>query len=225
MYYDYTMILLIPGLIIAMWAQIKVQSTFAKYSKVAASRGYVGAQVARGLLDNNGLQNIKVEPVRGSLTDNYDPRSKVLHLSETVYNKGSLAALAVAAHETGHAIQDSEGYAPLRLRASLAPAAQIGSYASWIFLILGLLLGFLGLIRFGIILFCVVVLFQIVTLPVEFNASRRALAALSSEGYLAETELDGASKVLKAAALTYVAAALMAFLQLLRLVVLASGRR
>jgi Zn-dependent membrane protease YugP len=225
MYYDYTYGLIIIGLIIAGWAQIRVSSAYKKYSRVASSRGIPGWQVARQILDRNGLEDIQIQEVAGNLTDHYDPRRRVLRLSKGVYSNSSVAALGIAAHEVGHAVQHKEGYMPLRLRTLLVPLAQIGSYASWILIIIGLFAGFLGLIQLGIILFSGVVLFQLVTLPVEYNASKRALAMLSDGGFLAFEEMGQTKKVLSAAAMTYVAAVLVSVLQLLRLVLLFGRRR
>ena len=219
-YYDWTMILLLPGIIITLIAQMKINSTYQKFSKVASRGGVPAWQVARRLLDANGLHEVSVQRVAGNLTDHYDPRDKVFRLSESVYDSTSVAALGVACHECGHAIQDSEAYGPLRFRSFMVPVANLGARGSWILIILGMLMGMMGLVQIGIILFSAVVVFQLVTLPVEFNASNRALAALDSGGYLTETEMPMARKVLSAAALTYVAAALTSILQLLRLLLI-----
>ena len=219
-FYDWTLIILIPGVILALWAQSRVSHNFKKYSKEFSSRGYTGADVARILLDYNGLKNVPVKQVRGNLTDHYDPRNKSLSLSESVYSSNSIAAIAVAAHECGHAIQDKENYSPMRVRGALVPVANIGNYASWILLLLGIILGLADLAMIGILLFGAVVLFQLVTLPVEFNASSRALAALEGGGFLTNEEMPGAKKVLKAAALTYVAALVTAILSMLRLILI-----
>lgn len=211
-------ILLLVAIAITGWAQAKVSSAFNKYSKIASRKGLPAYQVAREILDYNGLTDVSVEQVGGNLTDHYDPRTKVLRLSQTVYRSPSIAAAGIAAHEAGHAIQDKEHYGPLKLRSILVPAAKAGSSLSWILIIIGFLLSSYGLIQIGIIFFAFVVLFQIVTLPVEFNASRRALASLEGGGFLSEDELFGTKKVLSAAALTYVAAALVGILQLLYLI-------
>lgn len=226
-FWDPTFILLIPGIILAAWAQNKVSSTFDKYYKVRSLSGITAAQAARRILDQKGLENVVVEVIPGKLSDHYDPRSKTLRLSEQVYHSNSLAAIGVAAHEAGHAFQHDEGYAPLALRSTLVPVANLGSSASWILLILGLMLGIPALARIGVYAFSLVVLFQLVTLPVEFNASGRALTLLETGGYLTREEIPQTKKVLDAAALTYVAAALMGILQLLRLVILSGmfGRR
>jgi len=225
MYLDYTMLLLLPGIIITAIAQSRINSTYHKYSKVPSSQGKQAWQVAREMLDSHGLQHVAVERVRGSLTDHYDPTRKVLRLSDSIYGSTSVAALGVAAHECGHALQDAEGYAPLKFRGALVPVANIGSKGSWILILLGIFLGMTNLVGIGILLFSAVVLFQLVTLPVEFNASNRALAVLGGVGYLSANEVPMAKKVLKAAALTYVAAALTSILQLLRLLLIFGNRR
>ena len=190
-----------------------------------SQRGFTGAQVARKILDLNGLTHVTVEMVRGSLTDHYDPVKKVIRLSESVYSSSSVASLGVAAHETGHAIQHATGYIPVKLRTFVFPLVSISSRISLPLALLGLILGFPSLVQFGIILFAVVVLFQIITLPVEFNASRRALRILEDTAILADAEVSMASKVLRAAALTYVASAIMAAMNLLRLILIANNRR
>ena len=223
-YFDPTMILLIPGLIIALFAQMRVSSAFSKYSRVPVRSGMTGAQVARAMLDGSGLYDVPVRRVSGKLTDNYDPSQKVLNLSDAVYGASTVAALGVAAHECGHALQDQAGYAPMGIRAAIVPAVNIGSSLSWPIFLLGLIFSWRPLLLAGIILFSLTVVFTLVTLPVEFNASRRATAALAGGGYLNDDELRGAKAVLSAAAMTYVASALSAILQLLRLLLLA-GRR
>lgn len=219
-WYDWTMILLIPPIIISLWAQMRVNGTFKRYSQVRAGSGLTGAQVAQRILNDHQIQGVRIELVRGSLTDHYDPRRNVVNLSESVYHSTSLAALGVAAHEIGHVIQHETGYTPLRVRTALVPLAQIGSYGAWIILIVGIVLSSLSLTKLGIVLFFCVVLFQLVTLPVEFNASSRALAALEGGGYLTSDETGGSKKVLNAAALTYVAAVLMAVAQLIRFILI-----
>lgn len=223
-YYDPTYLLLIPGLILALYAQLKVSSTYARYKKVHSGTGLTGAQIARQILDTNGCGSVRIERVPGSLTDHYDPENGVLRLSEEVYASHSIAALGVAAHEAGHAIQDATDYGPMRIRATLVPVANIGSSAAIPLFMLGLIFSWEPLLKIGILCFSLAVLFYLVTLPVEFNASGRAVALLSS-GYLPQDEVKGVKKVLSAAALTYVAAALQAILQLLRLVLLAGSRR
>ncbi|MFD3156506.1 zinc metallopeptidase [Haloimpatiens sp. FM7330] len=222
--YDSTIIFLIPALLITFWAQTKVKTTFDKYSKVNSMNGYNGSQVARALLDSAGLYDIPVEVVSGKLTDHYDPRKRVMRLSNDVFYGTSVASIGVAAHETGHAIQHKESYYPLVLRNSIVPIANIGSNASWILFILGLFLGIKPFVNFGIILFGAVVIFHIITLPVEFDASSRALKILSTRGILYENEIKGAKQVLNAAAMTYVAAALMAVSQLIRLIIISRDR-
>lgn len=213
-----------PALLLAAWAQYKVSSTFRRYSQVAAANGMSGAQVAADLLARNGLHDVAVEPVGGSLSDHYDPRSRTLKLSREVFEGQTVAAQGVAAHETGHALQDHAGYVPMRIRAGLVPVATIGSQLALPMIIFGFVLRWAGLIQLGIVVFAAAVVFQIVTLPVEFNASRRALGALADGGYLEADEQVGARKVLTAAALTYLAAALAAVLQLVYFVLL-GGRR
>ncbi|MGI5825602.1 MAG: zinc metallopeptidase [Bacillota bacterium] len=222
-FYDWTLIILIPGMILAIWAQSRVSHNFNKYSEVYSNKGYTAAQVARILLDYNGLENVRIEQVSGRLTDHYDPRDKTLRLSDSVYSSGSIAGIAVAAHECGHAIQDKEDYSPMRIRGALVPVANIGNYASWLILIVGIIFGNPNIAMAGVLLFGGVVLFQLVTLPVEFNASNRALAALDTGGFFDATEMVGAKKVLNAAALTYVAAMITAVLTMVRLLVIALG--
>ena len=219
-YFDPTMLLILPALLLAMWAQFRVQSTFRKYSDAPSAQGWTAAEMAADLLARNGLGS-----VRGSLTDHYDPRTNTLRLSDTVYGSTSLAALGVAAHECGHAMQEAEGYKPLRIREKIVPVAQIGSWAAMPLFVLGLVMSWEPLLTAGIIVFSLVVAFYLVTLPVEFDASGRALEQLEGGGYLSSAETDDAGRVLRAAALTYVAAALQAVLQLLRLLVLAGGNR
>ena len=223
-YYDPTYFLLIPGILLALFAQFKVSSAFNHWKQVASRSGMTGAQMARQILDSNGCRDVKIEYVNGSLTDHYDPISGVLRLSSEVYGSRSIAALGVAAHEAGHAIQDAQDYAPMRIRANLVPVANIGSQAAVPLFMLGLIMSWEPLLKIGIFAFAFSVLFYLVTLPVEFNASSRAVAVLSS-GYLAEDEVRGVKAVLSAAALTYVASARQAILQLLRLVLRANRRR
>lgn len=226
--FDPTIIILIPGLILAMYAQFKVQSTFTRYAHQAAASGMTGAQVAKKLLEQARVYDVNVEMTPGHLTDHYDPRKKALRLSEQVYSGTSMAALGVAAHETGHAIQHDTGYLPLNIRSMFVPIAQFGSTLAFPLFLVGFFLKSGWLLYAGIYAFTAVVLFQLVTLPVEFNASSRALAALESGGYVTGTEAGHAKKVLDAAALTYVAAALMGVLQLVRLLIISGllgGRR
>lgn len=224
-YYDPTYILVIIGIIITLAASAKVKSAFARYSRVRAMSGMTGAEAAERILHASGIYDVRIERVSGNMTDHYNPRTKVLRLSDTVYGQNSLAAVGVAAHECGHAIQHDQGYAPLKLRSTLVPAANFGSMAAWPIIILGVVMGFSQtLINVGIILFSLAVLFQLITLPVEFNASKRAIARLGETGILYGDELRHSKKVLDAAALTYVAAAAASILQLLRLVILFGGR-
>lgn len=220
-----SMMLLLPAVLLAIYAQSRVQSSFARYSEIYASRGVSAEVVSRRLLDDFGLQNVRIERVRGNLTDHYDPRSKVLRLSDSVSGNSSIAAIGVAAHEVGHAVQDKEGYAPLRFRNSLVPVVNIGSTAAIPLFFLGILMSVPSLVNVGILLFSGVVIFHLVTLPVEFDASSRALKLLAGTGTLNQQEIAGAKKVLDAAALTYVAAMLMAVMQLLSLIIRSRGRR
>lgn len=225
-YFDPTYYLILIGAILSILASIKVKSTYAKYSKVQSDSGLTGASAAERILHQAGIYNVRIEHVRGNLTDHYDSRTKVLRLSDSVYGSTSVAAIGVAAHECGHAIQDQKAYGPLRLRASLVPVANFGATISWPLILIGILLGGSSiLITIGIILFSAAVLFQLVTLPVEFNASNRAIRILSDTGMLRQDEVSKTSKVLKAAALTYVAAAAASILQLLRLILLFGNRR
>ncbi|SHJ55689.1 hypothetical protein SAMN02745163_02136 [Clostridium cavendishii DSM 21758] len=217
-------LLLLPAIIISFWAQIKVSTTFDKYKQVGSFNGFSGAEVARMILDYNGLHDIPVELVAGTLSDHYDPSNRVLRLSEEVYYGKSVASIGVAAHETGHAMQHKESYGPMGLRSAIVPIANFGSGASWLILILGLFMGMRSLVFLGIILFSFVVLFQIVTLPVEFNASSRALRTLEDRGILQGEEIKGAKKVLDAAAMTYVAATIMAVVNLIRLIMISQNR-
>jgi Zn-dependent membrane protease YugP len=223
-YGDPYFILVLPAFIFALYAQFKVKGTFNKYRRVTNKSGMTGAEAARRILDRNGLYDVQIEHVRGELTDHYDPRKRVLRLSETVYSSTSVAAVGVAAHESGHAIQHKVGYGPLVLRSNLVPIAGIGSSIGPYMAIFGLIFGIRELINIGIILFTVAVAFYLVTLPVEFNASNRAVKALEATGILAVDEVAPAKKVLRAAAMTYVASAAVAIANLLRLVMLA-GRR
>ncbi|WP_343252498.1 zinc metallopeptidase [Ligaoa zhengdingensis] len=225
-FYDsYYWILVVPAMLLAAFAQMKVSSTFNRYSQVRSRSGYTGAQAARDILDRNGLQGVRIERVRGNLTDHYDPRSNVVRLSDSVYDSPSVAAIGVAAHECGHAVQHAVGYFPIKLRSAIIPVTNIGSKLSIPLLLIGLVVQVEPLINLGILLFSTMALFQLVTLPVEYNASNRALATLDSTGMLSGDELQGSKKVLSAAALTYVAALLVAVMQLLRLLLLFGGHR
>lgn len=225
-FYDWTFIFLLPAILLGLIAQANIQGTFNKYSQVPARMGWTAAEVARDLLDKNGLYGVRVQHSdRGGLSDHYDPRANVLRLSQQVYSSGSIAAIGIAAHEAGHAIQKNTGYVPLAVRNAVVPVANIGSFAAWPLLFIGLLLSSYDLAMLGVVLFAVTVIFQLVTLPVEFNASRRALEAVRDGGYLALDEVQGARKVLSAAAMTYVAATLMSVMQLLRFMTIAGGMR
>ena len=221
----YYVILVLPALLLAMWAQGRVSSTYAKYGRVRSARRVPAQEAARQILLDNGLGNIPIQRVRGNLTDHYDPAARVLRLSDSVYGSDSVAALGVAAHECGHAIQHAQGYGPLMLRNAIIPVTNFGSKLSIPLILLGLVLGLAPLVQVGIWMFALMAVFQLVTLPVEFNASARALATLERENYLEPSELRGARKVLQAAALTYVAALLVTVMQLLRLVLLFGNRR
>lgn len=227
-YFDPTYILVIIGLLLSLWAQYMVNSRFKKYSKVRSARNITGAQVADTILRAQGIYDVRIEHIAGNLSDHYDPKNKVLRLSDSTYNSTSVAALGVAAHECGHAMQHANGYIPVKLRSTFVPVANIGSYASWILILIGLLFGgssSQAWLTAGIVCFSATVLFHIITLPVEFNASSRAIKVLAGSGILAGDEIKGAKKVLSAAALTYVASAATAILQLLRLIILFGGRR
>ncbi|MBP1545487.1 MAG: zinc metallopeptidase [Oscillospiraceae bacterium] len=224
-YYDSTFIILIPAIIFSLIAQFMVKSTFDKYSKERNSRGITGADAAREILDRNGLSHIRIERVSGSLTDHYDPRANVIRLSDDVYGNASAAAVGVAAHEAGHAVQYAVGYSPIKLRNAIIPVTRFGSGLSTPLVLLGLLFSSDLFITIGILLFCAVVLFQAVTLPVEFDASNRAIKSLRSAHLLEDDELNGARKVLIAAALTYVAAMISALLSLVRLLLIVNRRR
>jgi Zn-dependent membrane protease YugP len=204
----------IVPLLFGLWAQMRVKRTFAKYSKVAPRNGMTGAEAAAAVLRSSGLPNLQIRPVAGQLSDHYDPRNRTLNLSADVGGASSLAALGVAAHEAGHAVQDAKRYAPMRIRQALVPAATIGQSLWFIPVVLGLIIGLTGLVTIGLVLFAAIVLFQLVTLPVEFDASRRALVALQGQGLLATDEVPGARKVLNAAALTYIAGFVAALGQL-----------
>ncbi len=216
---------MIPGLIITMWAQFKMKSTFAKYDKVRTQQGLTGAQAARAILDRNGLQAIPVQRVQGKLTDHFDPQANVVRLSEATYDAATIGGVGVAAHECGHAVQHATGYGPIKLRTAIVPICNIGSKLSVPLIFVGFLLSLTGLVYVGIGLFALAVLFQLVTLPVELNASSRAMATLAETGMVTPEEGDGVRKVLTAAALTYVAALLQSFLQLLYFVSMANRRR
>lgn len=227
-YYDGTYILVLIGVVLSLLASAKVKSTFARYSRVRSYSGMTGREAAEQILHRNGIYDVQVIHIAGNLTDHYDPRNKTLALSDPVYNSTSVAAIGVAAHECGHAVQHDVGYLPLSIRGALVPVANFGSTLSWPLILIGLFInGQMSavLINLGILLFTAAVLFQIVTLPVEFNASHRAVKALGTTGMLREDEVKGVRSVLTAAALTYVASAAAMILQLLRLLILTGGRR
>ncbi|MBQ8632675.1 MAG: zinc metallopeptidase [Lachnospiraceae bacterium] len=224
--FDSTYFLVLIGVILSLWASARVKSTYAKYSGERSLSGMTGAQAAQRILSMAGIYDVTVQHVAGNLTDHYDPRNKTLNLSDAVYSNASVAAVGVAAHECGHAIQHDRGYAALKFRSALAPVANIGANISWPLILVGLLLGGSSLlIEIGILMFSLAVAFQLVTLPVEFNASKRAMTMLEETGVLYADELPKTRKVLNAAALTYVAAAASSILQLLRLVLLFGNRR
>ena len=220
LFWDPTMILLIPAILLSLYANLKVKSTFNRFSKIMAKRGLSGAEVASYILKGSGLSNVSIEETEGKLTDHYDPRSKKLRLSSENYRGKSLASLGVAAHEAGHAVQHGTGYGFLHLRSAIVPVANLGSNLAWPLVIIGFLFSIPSLIDIGIVLFSGAVIFTLITLPVEFNASKRALVELNRGGFLDSQEIIGAKKVLDAAALTYVAAAAVAVLQLVRLFLL-----
>lgn len=227
-YWDPTYILVVIGAVICMIASARVKGTFNKYSQLRSMSGMNGAQVAQRVLQAAGIYDVQVRHVSGSLTDHYDPRTKTVNLSDPVYNATSVAALGVAAHECGHAIQHAKSYAPLSIRSALVPIANFGSMLAWPVILIGLLFNTRSsglIIDIGILLFSAAVLFQLVTLPVEFDASRRALIMLRTQGILADDELKYTRRVLKSAALTYVASAAAAILQLLRIILITNGRR
>lgn len=224
------LILVMPFVILSIWASTNVNSTFKRYSKVYSRRGLTGAQAAEQVLRNNGIYNVAIEKVSGNLTDHYDPKANVIRLSDTVYSNTSAAAIGVACHEAGHAVQYAQNYGPIKLRAAIIPVTNIGSMLAMPLIMLGLVLNFMTefsytFVYIGIGCFGLSLLFQLITLPVEFNASHRAVAAISGAGLLDQQELDGAKKTLRAAALTYVAAAAVSLMQLLRLLLIFGGRR
>ncbi|MCL1996712.1 MAG: zinc metallopeptidase [Defluviitaleaceae bacterium] len=225
-------IMILPPMFLAMWAQSQVKGNYVKYSKLLSRRGMTGAQVAEELLSQNGIKDVKVEQVQGELTDHYDPRSKTIRLSQGIYGSTSVAALSIAAHEAGHAVQHDTRYAPLSLRSAILPVASIGSNAGiWLFMIGIMLAAFAGspfaeqMMLAGIVLFSAAVAFQLITLPVEFDASKRAISMLEEYNFLDESEIKPAKAVLRAAALTYVAAAAIAMAHLLRFILIFAGRR
>ncbi|MBQ7895329.1 MAG: zinc metallopeptidase [Oscillospiraceae bacterium] len=231
MYFDWTyIVLLTPALIFSMWASSRVNSTYRKFSQQYSRRGISAAQAARAVLNANGLGDVAIEHISGNLTDHYDPSARIIRLSDGVYSSSSSAAIGIACHEVGHAIQHAQGYGPLRLRNAIVPITNFGAKLSTPLIILGLLLSslsynYISISYLGIICFALCTFFQLITLPVEFNASRRAMDSISSQGLLYEDEMEGTRKVLGAAALTYVAALAVSMMQLLRFVLLVGGRR
>ena len=225
-YYNWSYLLfMLPCIILTIAVQAAMKSTFKKYGSIPNSRGLTGYEAAQRVLSHNGVSGVRIEQIQGSYTDHFDPRTNVIRLSESVYNSNSVAAVGVACHEAGHAVQYAQGYVPNKIRSIILPAANIGTKASWIFIILGLVTSALQpLLYVGIILFSASVLFTLATLPVEFNASSRALKCIKETGMLNETEYTGAKKTLRAAAMTYVAAAATSVMQLLRLILIATSR-
>ena len=224
-YYSSYFIFVVPALIIALLAQANVSSAFRRYSRVSNSRGYTGYEIARRILDQHGLYDVQIQHVRGSLTDHFDPTARVVRLSDAVYHSTSVAAIGVAAHEVGHAIQHNEGYFPIKVRSAIVPITNIGSSLAWPLAIFGLILGLESLATIGLWLFLIVVVFQLITLPVEFNASSRALTTIREEGILEGEEYLGAKRMLTAAALTYVAALITAIANFLRMLALVNRNR
>jgi uncharacterized protein len=224
-FYDWTIILILPGLLLGLWAQFKVKSAYAKYGKIGTSRGVTAEDICRDMLSKGAKMPVSVEPIQGNLTDNFDPRSNTLRLSQGVYGSASIAAVGIAAHECGHALQQSDEYKPLLMRNAIVPVVKFGSIAYFPIFFIGLLASWEPLLYAGIICFAGTLVFSLITLPVEFNASKRALGMLRSGGYMTEEEIGGVRSVLTAAALTYVAAAISSLLQLLRLLLIANRRR
>ena len=225
-YLDFSYIIfIIPALLFGLWAQFRVNTAFNKYSRIANSRGYTGAETAKYILEQNGIYDVTICHISGNLTDNYNPKNKTINLSDSVYNSASVAAVGIAAHETGHAIQHAVSYFPIRLREMVIPVTQIGSWVYMPLLLLGMLFSSQTMIDVGIIMFSMIAVFQLITLPVEFNASNRAIKTIREGELLYGQELSGAKSVLKAAALTYVAALVSSLAQILRLMVLFGGSR
>jgi len=228
--FDWTyLVIILPCMILSLWASSNVNNTFKRYSNQFSRRGITGAEAAQRVLRNHGVHNVRVEHISGNLTDHFDPKTNVIRLSDQVYNNTSTAAIGVACHEAGHAVQYAQNYGPIKLRAAIVPVTNLGSKLAMPLILVGILLSFLGnlsytLVYVGIACFSLSVVFQLITLPVEFNASRRALKAIEAGGILAEDELSGAKKTLRAAAMTYVAATAVAMAQLLRLLILFGGR-
>ncbi len=224
-YYDWTILLVLPAFLFSLWAQFKVHSTYEKHSRFPTQAGMTGAAAARQILDQNGLSHVRIEHIRGKLNDHFDPRANVIRLSDAVHDSTSAAAIGVAAHEAGHAVQYAKRYAPIQFRAMIIPITKFGSTLAIPLFLIGLLFASDSLMLFGILLYATIALFQLATLPVEFNASKRALRALDASGTLRQDELSAAKQVLSAAAMTYVAALATSLLTLLRLLMIAGGRR
>lgn len=222
-FWDISMIILIPGLLLAMYAQAKVSSTYNRYKKITSHSGYTGAQFARKMLNDNGLYDVTITQISGRMSDHYDPRANQVRLSAEVYNGTSIASLGIAAHEVGHAVQHATNYFPLTVRNLVVPVTNFSSSIYMLFIFIGIIMNSFSMIQFGIMLFAVIVIFQVITLPVEFNASRRAISTLGGDGVLDAEELSGAKRVLGAAAMTYVAAMVTAVLQLLQLLMVFGG--
>ncbi len=221
----YYFILIIPALLFGLWAQSQVNSNFQKYSQIATMRGMTGAEAAQYILNQNGIYDVAVCRISGNLTDNFNPKNKTINLSDSVYGSKSIAAIGVAAHEAGHAVQHAVNYKPIRIREMIIPVTQIGSWLYLPIILVGIFLSSTNLVNLGILLFSTLAIFQLVTLPVEFNASDRAIKTLESSGILYGDEITGAKRVLRAAALTYVAALVSSLAQLLRLILIFGGRR
>jgi Zn-dependent membrane protease YugP len=224
-YGDWSLLIVLPALIFTIWAQMSVQSAYHKYSQIRNAYGMTGADAARRILNDNGLHHIKIEMIRGEMTDHYDPRAGVIRLSEGVFNNASVAAVGIAAHEAGHAVQHATAYGALKLRNAIIPVCRFGSMAAMPLFIIGLFVASDALMTVGILAYAAVTLFQLITLPVEFNASRRAMQAIEGWGYMSQEEASGSRRVLRAAAMTYVAALASSLLTLLRLLLLFSGNR
>lgn len=224
-YYDPTYVLVIIAFALSMFASFGVKATFSKYKCVRSGQGLTGAEAARKILDGNGLNNVRIEHISGNLNDHFDPKANVIRLSDATYSDSSVAAIGVAAHEAGHAVQYATNYAPIKLRNAIVPAVNLSASLSMPLFVIGLLLDFAGLTMLGVVLFSASLIFQVITLPVEFNASGRAIKILNTSGMLDNTELKGAKKVLRAAGMTYVAAVAASALQLLRLLLIANRRR
>lgn len=224
-WFDYTYLIILPAFLFGLYAQMKVSSTFSKYQSVQSSRGVTGAQAARRILDDNGLYDVAVVKISGNLTDNFNPKTRTVSLSDSVYGSTSVAAIGVAAHECGHAVQHATGYTPIKIRSALVPVTNFGSSAGFVILLVGMLFGSYPIAMLGVLLYSLMAVFQAVTLPVEFNASKRALATLEASGMLVGEELKMSRSVLSAAAMTYVAALVSSLATILRLLLIAGSSR